>query len=67
MSTSPIFDALVTEYDYPANEFPFQYEYPYVEGAGLIMVALQRPDGTFRRAYRGTGVRLPAPSKPNLC
>lgn len=57
MSTSPIFDALVAEYDYPTYEFPFQYEYPYVEGAGLVVAAIRRADGTTRLAYRGTGVR----------
>lgn len=54
VANTPLFDALVKEYDYPEHEFPFLYEYPYMPG--LILVGLRRADGTQRKAYRGGGV-----------
>jgi hypothetical protein len=56
VANTPLFDALVREYDYPEHEFPFLYEYP--EMPGLILINLRRADGTTRKAYRGGGVRL---------
>jgi len=56
VNSTPIFDALVKEYDYPEHEFPFLYEYPY--SPHLILIKLRKPDGTYRLAYRGGGVMV---------
>jgi hypothetical protein len=55
VANTPLFDSLVEEYDYPKNEFPFLYEYPY--SPYLILIQLRRPDGTYRKAYRGGGAK----------